>query len=378
MEISDTSKTTTLKTMTEIRPNSQENQLLSNNQPHEQPPHKYPKLQAKPVPVQLKMKKPIPIAVLPKPCAKIESKFNPNIKTNNTIKLKHEIGLSKKWVLPPRPRPGRKPVNNEEIDEEAKKQHLKDLHKGVREMNVKDPIKPKEKIEKKEHKIIAKEEKLDKIEIGEVPSSLMTTKESPELSNLKMEYLSKLKEQLLINNYIGAINNQIKQLDFIKNGYMTLDTLNQLNLNKPDTSSSTMPNANITPELDSTIPRKNFNDLETINNLNDLDVFLKYLNKSSNLINRVTKTYNSNENVNEQILKYLQLRANYKLMEKRQKKLSKAKTELQNERNSTTLSNDYLNLSNDKSCPICSKTSPCFCLDIDRKFNENNWNESYR
>jgi hypothetical protein len=253
-----------------------------------------------------------------------------------------------------------------------------------------------------------------------------TGEETPETMKLKVEYLNKLKEQDLINNYIGVINNQIKQLDFIKNGYMTLDTLNQLNMNtKPgdatvsadtlaalqmtgnttltmtlnenmntnldlnDTTNitTTTPNDDkkdgintplFSTDLDSSIARR-FNDLEAINNFNDLEKFLSYLNKSSNLIYRVTKNYNLNLNINEQIVKYLQLRTTFKNMEKKQKKMKKAKLGLGDNSNSSNVtSNDYLNLSNDKACPICGKTSPCFCLDIDRKFNENNWNESYK
>ena len=68
---------------------------------------KYPKIQ----PALAIKPKPVPIAVLPKPSNQPISTFDPNSRTTS---LKNDISLnintSKKWVLPPRPRPGRKPT----------------------------------------------------------------------------------------------------------------------------------------------------------------------------------------------------------------------------------------------------------------------------
>ena len=42
---------------------------------------------------------------------------------------------------------------------------------------------------------------------------------------MQMSYLSKLKEQEVIRNYIEVLTNQIKELSFVQNGVITFDAL---------------------------------------------------------------------------------------------------------------------------------------------------------
>lgn len=335
---------------------------------------KYPKIQPQPIKPNTSSFQPLrkskPIAVLPKPCQKTESKFNPNIKPTTSIKLKNEIGLSKKWVLPPRPRPGRKPVNIDD-DEATKRQNMKDIHRGVKEMNMKE----KEKIPSS-MAISSSSSTESPFLITSSPIASPTTPDDPEFTKMKVDYLSKLKEQELINNYIEVINNQMKQLDFIKNGYMTHDTLNQIN--KPS----------ITQQIQST---RNFKDLEGINDFEDLEKFLSYSITSSNLIHRVTKNYQDNS-INDQIMKYLKSRENFKTMNQKkiktnkkvkcskpettgtstESKLNNFSSNLLNENNlfdKLIINNNEFNEMKSSKCQICNK-STCFCLDIDKNFSE--------
>lgn len=457
------------------------------------------------VPILAKKSKPVPIAVLPKPSKNLKSTFNPNmnlhVKHSPSIKLKQDVGLNinttKKWVLPPRPRPGRKPVNLDEPEDHKSKSQVTSptiiqphshqnttrtsdhqvLEKKLEDGNQDTKLeKPKHKIDKKCDKSYKEKlfkEKLFKEKGGkDKPKPKPHGKKpetDPEIMNLKMNYLSKLKEQELINNYIDIINNQIKQLTFIKNGYMTLDTLNQinpnidpnengglnldllkdlnngnelhseselfrnLNLNTSSDNSSPSVSGNSSgfvspnisdfsspdPEGTSEIKTRNSQDLESINNPQDLDKFLNYLLKSSNLIHRVTKNYKSDNdygNINSQITKYLRLRSNYQKLHNCNKlqykkaKLNSHQTQNNSDYKIDTLLNennlfDKLIINNFDSeladlpikdpkpgpgpapnitngtgpevkalkCSICKKLTPCFCLDIDRKFMDNDY-----
>lgn len=283
-------------------------ELSNSPQPHQQPQTQNTLCHS----IAPKKNKPIPIAVLPKPSNSLKSTFNPNlnlhIKNSPSIKLKQEVGMnintSKKWVLPPRPRPGRKPVNT---DDEKDSTTTRDLHAKVKQnqhtslqhhvpsdLNMSlpstqnhpdasddsnsltqasknDKVKleklksdklkyDKHKPEKSSKEKLAKEKtarekvKNDKSKIERVKGHPRKNDIDPEVMNLKMVYLSKLKEQEFINNYIDIINNQIKQLTFIKNGYMTLDTLNQINPNPNSSSAAAAAAAMATANLNLELP----------------------------------------------------------------------------------------------------------------------------
>ncbi|KAG7194646.1 uncharacterized protein KQ657_004322 [Scheffersomyces spartinae] len=139
------------------------------------------------------------------------------------------------------------------------------------------------------------------------------------LLDLKGIYLNKLKEQELIRNYIDVINNQIKELNFVKNGVITFAALDGNNNGSPVTSDADITatggefDANSTNHADRNdedVPlasRKLNKDyhggmkttrkpvsceqLQLINNLNDLNKFLTYFLKSSSIIHSATKKY---------------------------------------------------------------------------------------
>ncbi|CAH6720045.1 hypothetical protein CLIB1444_03S03180 [[Candida] jaroonii] len=284
-------------------------------------------------------KKPIPIAVLPKPSVP-KSTFNPSIKTS---KLKNDIALnintSKKWILPPRPRPGRKPVA-----EATSPMGSSPMVSSV--SNISTAMGPSAS---NASNISVQSTSSSTSNVAPIPNN-SERPEDPELHKLKLSYLEKLKEQELIFNYIDIINNQINQLDFIKNGFISHDTLNQIEHEKIVVEN------NVGGRVQ---------ELENINNNQDLNKFLNYMIKSSNLIHRVTKNYQGN--INDQIDKYMKLRKNNLKRDnkefKAEKKISKLGQNLLNEGNIF----DKLVINDEFTCGICKKSSPCFCLDIDKK-----------
>ncbi|CAN3363766.1 hypothetical protein DICA3_E11430 [Diutina catenulata] len=150
---------------------------------------------------------------------------------------------------------------------------------------------------------------------------------SSEVAELKMGYLAKLKEQELIRNYIEVITNQIKELSFVKSGVITFDALRTPSSppgvikSKPFMTTSATNTPQGTASLLATAPvapPSAFPDsLDAINNINDLNKFLAYLNKSSSILNSAAKRplapKEEHESwVNSQINHYLDLRAKYK------------------------------------------------------------------
>lgn len=150
---------------------------------------------------------------------------------------------------------------------------------------------------------------------------------SLEVAELKMGYLAKLKEQELIRNYIEVITNQIKELSFVKLGVITFDALRTpssppgviklkpfmttLATNTPQGTALLLATAPVAPPLA-------FPDLlDAINNINDLNKFLAYLNKLLSILNLAAKRPLAPKEehelwVNSQINHYLDLRAKYK------------------------------------------------------------------
>lgn len=150
---------------------------------------------------------------------------------------------------------------------------------------------------------------------SQLPLPPIVSKNDPksEIANLKMSYLSKLKEQELIRNYIEVITNQIKELSFVQNGMITFDALRT---NLTSTGKSKRVNSPLTISKSTS-----YDQLESISNLNDLNKFLNYLTKSSSIIHSATKrssasnqSSNSDTVINSQIDHYLEIRSKFKSM----------------------------------------------------------------
>ncbi|CAK9435461.1 uncharacterized protein LODBEIA_P01880 [Lodderomyces beijingensis] len=130
------------------------------------------------------------------------------------------------------------------------------------------------------------------------------------MTELKISYLSKLKEQELMRNYIEVLTNQIKELSFVQNGVITFDALK----NNAKYNQNGMTNKRLT----TTMTNSKIDQLDSINNLNDLNKFLGYLSKSSDIIRNAQKqttagtttgaTVNPPETINHQIEHYVKLR----------------------------------------------------------------------
>lgn len=317
----------------------------ANNDPKRQ--EKYPKIQ----PALAIKPKPVPIAVLPKPSSQPISTFDPNSRTTS---LKSDISLnintSKKWVLPPRPRPGRKPT---EECPKRKKTHgnapsslassvcpspslpanqLRPMNPSARQISASTP-------RQNTASAPATGTRLQPVRPRPaVPESA----DSEEVNKLKLEYLAKLKEQQLILNYMEVITKQIKELNFVQNGVITFDALNADVRTKSRVGETKPP-----PEQ-----------LEKINNINDLEKFLAYLTKSSNIIHSVTKKFMGLD-LNHQLEQYMELREKWKKDDrKRQPILPKPTPPLQP--TSPALFLDDIT----PRCPRCDN-NPCFCLDVD-------------
>ena len=388
-------------------------------------PNKYSKIQPN---LNIKPKpKPIPIAVLPKPSKTERSNFNPNL--NTTSKLKSDIALnintSKKWVLPPRPRPGRKPVNNDDdksssttalntpdptsstdngnksfkVDSKQEGSHTQHQTSVANSSSFTPSTNGKKKSTKKDKELKTKdtEKGHEKSLLNQLNKQFPSQKDTPETIDLKKTYLNKLRENALIYNYIEVLNNQIKQLNFIKNGYMTLDTLNEINIAKHNDFDGLNISSNV---VDQNRNSKEKMTLDKVHNIQDLDRFLNYLNKSSSLIHSAIKRgpedddifIDDNDNLNNQINKYLSLKSSFKNSTTGQTK-SKLKAQPHNKpnkrdykslnRNLLTENNLFdrliINDDNDnndaddntkfvkKTCSCGSSKIPCFCLDGDKR-----------
>jgi hypothetical protein len=317
-------------------------------------------------------------AIAPKPVMPKPSTFSP-IVTSKTKSVHMQlscsdsvINTSKRWVLPPRPRPGRKPTSDEIKAKQAAKlaspiiktepgiiKSPEELAKGPstkrakvckKEQDAKFPMLPiptdSTTMRKAKSEAVRENQMLDtaKVPIPE-PSfpSLKFADSKSEISNLKVSYLAKLKEQELIRNYIEVLSNQIKELSFVQNGVITFDALrntpslaSNVKIKKANGNSfANMPGANANPP----VPAKpsSYDQLESINNLNDLNKFLGYLTRSSNLIHSVTKKKKStdkDEALNNQINYYVDIRSKFKTMQSNEMKKVNSLKKLQSTRRS--------------------------------------------
>lgn len=409
---------------------------------------KYPKIQPAIAPK--------PVAVLPKPA------FLPLVSSNGKLiqlSLNSDLGVintSKRWVLPPRPRPGRKPCGEEKqkrtsvkdtkVGEEIKlnsipdpmiralpettqvKLEKHDVEKGVtnaapkkesphtmkREdsrnaslesqaslQGVESPTlthvtenKVTVKLEESVHshsfasatclpslqtsptsthaKVSPKKRfKVEDRKKVQAPTIPPTNAGHTDVDDLKLSYLSKLKEQELIRNYIDVISNQIKELNFVQSGVITFDALNTKTKTK-------------TPRAPS-----QHEQLESINTSADLDRFLGYLGKLSSLLNSARRRDNQDD-IDGQINHYLDLTHNWKTAPQ-SKKFRRSVGIEQNVpvmKPSLILVGDVLNEMDDlivqldepvievgvedewnddkkkkKGCGFCLNGTPCLCLD---------------
>lgn len=337
--------------------------------------------------------KPVPIAMLPKPTQSYSFDPTPTLKTS----IQLNVNTSKKWVLPPRPRPGRKPtcLSISAEDEQCVQSPLVEQPKK---------FSPKKKLKTTKYDEVSSESKAQIINqlqqqypnakrqhshttaaqsnsspSHSIPSAMGSGKSNPtttantstsngnpninnkpsvntdsSVKNLKLYYLSKIKEQELVKNYIEVINKQIKELRFVQNGVITFDALNTNDKKLPQYRSIMQTSTNSQHTLTMSLPRQQqqqqqipstnqqpqqtpstsqqqqqqqqqssilglgtstsssnafltqYEQLERITNLNDLNKFLGYLTKSSSIIHSVTKNYSgSDENLDIQIKNYL-------------------------------------------------------------------------
>ena len=259
------------------------------------------------------------------------------------------LNTSRKWVLPPRPRPGRKPTHENGANPE---------HDKKSKSNGTSVTKKKPKCKKDSSSITPdllstpspstttttttatttpSSKSLSSTPSTSKKSSLSATPTIPESSGsipnepivpeipiptidvdpktqlleMKMSYLSKLKEQELIRNYVEILTNQIKELSFIQNGVITFDALKS-NIKYNNKTPSTLTTSSTTNATNA-----KYDQLEAINNLNDLNKYLNYLTKSSNIINSVKKKKNvlegaDSDSIDNQIDHYLEIRNKFK------------------------------------------------------------------
>lgn len=257
--------------------------------------------------------KPTPIAVLPKTMKPSAVKFDVNAKSSFHSDMPLNINTSKKWVLPPRPRPGRKPTTN--VNEESLEskntvsiQSSSSIHQARNGTKL-TSTKKKGKCKKDDTSINTEEHSPERAHTSLYSPSL----ESSNLIDLKVNFLVKLKEQELIRNYIEILNNQIKELKFVQNGVITFDVLNR------DVIPESPRYMNVNTKASSTKApsgHSQYEQIEKINNLNDLNKFLAYLTKSSNIIHSATKKVSGDRanygNLNSQIKYFLERRLEYK------------------------------------------------------------------
>lgn len=295
-------------------------------------PNKYPNI--KPA-ISIKPK-PVPIAVS-KPNNPVISNFDMNSKSTLKNDISLNINTSKKWVLPPRPRPGRKPTANADdsgTDLSNSACINSKSHKNYGKKKVKIGHNEAIKVEDNEIRLNDGPHASKLADLNSDPVHVSKPAEKPDpnqVADLKMSYLSKLKEQELIRNYIDVINNQINELKFVQNGVITFDALNSDNATRQQRISQS--NTQVTRSTTQSKPAMSqYEQLEKINNLNDLNKFLAYLTRSSNIIHSATKKFigdnTTDSNLNNQIQNYLDMRATYKLSRNQElKEIQKAKHE---------------------------------------------------
>lgn len=234
------------------------------------------------------------------------------------------INTLRQWVLPPRPRPGRKPSSAQSLEE--KKQILHKKHKASRRAepvleiaespllqssipcDVLSPLLASSQsvtlsaralqaasVSPSSPGATTPTDRVTKIETG---SRLLQGQK--QVTDLQETYLSRLKEQELVHNYIDILTSQIKELKFVQSGVITFDALDSNFASRPRASASLLP----------------AEQLDHINNIRDLDAFLHHLTTQSKVIHSVTKKASLANSggttlLQQQIRHYLDLRASH-------------------------------------------------------------------
>ncbi|KAG5417290.1 hypothetical protein I9W82_004923 [Candida metapsilosis] len=191
--------------------------------------------------------------------------------------------------------------------------------------------------------------------------------EDPEIqmTELKVSYLAKLKEQEIIRNYVEVLTNQIKELSFVQNGVITFDALK----NTPKVN----PNSQ---RITSTLTKSKCDQLDSINNLNDLNKFLNYLSKSSDIIKSAKRQPTDNaappDNLNQQIDNYVQLRNRFKMLSQENSKKGSKKKMNKHQADSTENARHTASSSSSAITPKNASPKSPFTPDLLRPLNASN------
>lgn len=315
------------------------------------PAPKYPKIQPA---IAIK---PRPIAVMPKPATQNASPVTlaaANYPSLEQAKAPLEnplnINTSKKWVLPPRPRPGRKPLAFSAENEPGTLPFTPLPSASSQSKSGKVSPKKKPKTYKKDEKSVPQKscsalealkshpynthiptpshlQSLGAKETSVSPGVEPKMQDSRPIQALDSQvmYLARLKEQELIRNYIEALNNQIKELRFVQSGVISVDALDGNNTKQEMPSEGSSQSAAFrTPLQHGNSTQPPVQQLEKINNMNDLNKFLSYVNKLTSIIHSVTKKFIGDakdlQSINTQIQHYLEIRSKYKLIKSQEMK----------------------------------------------------------
>lgn len=269
------------------------------------------------------------IAIKPKPAAgtkpegarsAFNPRYDPQLQQLPAAMLHDEalanINTLRKWVVPPRPRPGRKPVGAA-ANAHA---HAAKLPTATPGSSVSPtapeppgssgtpPVALGSAISKKKAKVQnpagpGASPLLTDLPLAAPGRTIKPAAALKSAADLQLVYLARLKEQELIRNYIDILTNQIKELKFVQSGVITFDALNSV-----ETRQHKMPALQQSEQL------------EHINNVHDLDKFLAYLTTQSNVIHSVTKKFvgdsQSPASVLQQITQYLERRARQRTLAK--------------------------------------------------------------
>lgn len=236
------------------------------------------------------------IAIKPKPTLAFppaKSTFNPRYNPAKPAALAQDdtlanINTLRKWVLPPRPRPGRKPTAQQTStlsppEKTATKKKMKVLRRddADRATGALSPAGAGPPAAYAASQPTATPLR----RAGSAPvSATAADAASPlaghapavpkQVEDLQLTYLARLKEQELIRNYIEVLTNQIKELRFVQSGVITFDALNT--------------GSKLTPKAPVLLPAEQ---LDHINNIRDLDKHLAHLTTQLNVIHSVTKKF---------------------------------------------------------------------------------------
>ena len=253
------------------------------------------------------------VAVLPKPERNRDDvKREPLVLPKTQVEPTIGVNTSRKWVLPPRPRPGRRPFLQ---SSESLKEENNNLPKAVTNAGGIANAKASMEVAGKEtgsHLLMTEGS------VGPKTHTVQQPENSEQIQH-KEKLLARLKEQELIRNYIEVLRSQIEELSLVLNGMITFNALDNRDSIQKTVENKTTGDGK---------KRIGCEHLESVNNMNDLNKALSYMIRSSNVIHSVTKNFTENKtvprNLNSQIEHYLEIRSKFKLMEWQRTKNRKA------------------------------------------------------